>query len=1345
MHVYLEQGETVYLGTSVANAKLYNTNNGVNSGYLFSNSAMGTSYTDAQLAYVNTADVYVTQGNYANIAAAIGDGKTPGKNGVTLVDLAANATDTTPGYIYDSVQEAGGVDIAGTGTGYKVTDQNTISTSTSGYVAGTKTNANTFTASAGGVYTVVFFSSAHTMENPAVKLASDITPFAQTQKGGTVASWDISVYHNGALQTGRVFTSMLFLNMGGNVLSGGVSKGALYSDVYAVTNDGYQYKVDFNGMDPYGFVFFANNRGLLKVDGTDSSSLYHGVRSENNTLSDMTSHGINLNATPYNTNLDQTYNLFYEAPASAALTALGIEDPSSGKGGIKDFKFSGNDDATDNQGYVGKGGTFSFLATSDISATSYEIDLDFSSTGGGTVVLSNSIVKGVTNSISWDGKDANGDIVPAGTYKTLNASLKLKGGEVHFPLLDVEQNRNGIKITRLNGTDPDSMVYFNNSSSNAGSVASPWTIAKNWQVGNEIDATTGVDSSNGAMAFTNVHSANSAKGKKLLGDGDQCALDVWAYYNRSVSLDSWSFKLVDTSFTVTKTWDNIDGTPAAGNPSVQMTLYDSDGNQVSTDAVGKAIANPVTVSEDSKDAKGKAWAYTWSHLDPSKTYYVTEKTLTGYTTTNSGSKAAVTGNVADGYAQAVTNAYKHATLKLTKAWNMNGSKETHPASVTLSVYTAKDQGGTHIGDYPLSDANSWTTTINPIDSTLTYYVYETAVDGYTTLGDFKAAYTITGEGKTSGNGNDGFQSTITNTFDSGKFMSVEVFKLWTDGDAYAVYQPASIKVGLYKDGALVTKDAAGEAITNPATLSASNGWYCIWPALVAQDTSDKGYTIKETDPDGNALLGYAATTDSPNFLHNFGYGGFENAYKTTSFTVNKSWDNGISTNQPTSVSMQLWQSTDGGATYAQYGAAQTLNADNDWAYKWTDLPTYTSGNKQILYKAAETAVDNYTTTYGEVTGDVAGGYAQTIANTYDCTQLTITKTWDRGAQAEADWPASATFQILADGGVTGDSVILTSDDAAGDGSTWTKVVSDLPKYDSDGIPIKYAVQEVDVTGYTQSGGEVTGDAASGFAVSFTNTLQSVDIPVAKTWDHGNQAQADWPTSATVHLLANGTEVAKATLTAADSWTHTFSDEPRYDTAGDAITYAVTEDAASDYTTTVSGSAAAGFTVANAYNLATLKVTKVWSHGAQAQADWPASVTFNLLKDGTVVATQKLTAANGDSDGNWSYTWTGLEKSATYTVTEDAVANYKATGGTVNGTAAAGWTALFTNTYDPGTTPTSTGTDTGTTTATDDSSDGDSYSQASTARTGDGIAPIAGLLAGLCSAAFAAAATARRRV
>lgn len=231
----------------------------------------------------------------------------------------------------------------------------------------------------------------------------------------------------------------------------------------------------------------------------------------------------------------------------------------------------------------------------------------------------------------------------------------------------------------------------------------------------------------------------------------------------------------------------------------------------------------------------------------------------------------------------------------------------------------------------------------------------------------------------------------------------------------------------------------------------------------------------------------------------------------------------------------------------------------------------------------------------------------------------------------------------------------------------------------------------------------------------------------------------------MHLLANGTEVAKATLTAADSWTHTFSDEPRYDTAGDAITYAVTEDVASDYTTTVSGSAAAGFTVANAYNLATLKVTKVWSHGAQAQADWPASVTFNLLKDGTVVATQKLTAANEDSDGNWSYTWTGLEKSATYAVTEDAVANYKATGGTVNGTAAAGWTVLFANTYDPGTTPTSTGTDTGTTTATDDSSDGDSYSQASTARTGDGIAPIAGLLAGLCSAAFAAAATARRRV
>ena len=748
MHVYLRAGETVYLGTSVANAKLYNTSNGTNTDFLFSNSAMGKNYTNEQLTYINTADVAIAQGNYANIANAIAAGEYPG-SGVTLVDLAADATNTTPGYIYNSVQEAGGIDFTGTGAGYKVTTDNTISPSTSGYVDGAKTNANTYTAPADGIYTVVFFSSAHTKENPAKCLASDTRAFTALQEGGTIASWDISVYSGNTPQTGRVFTSTLFLNMGGNVLKGGVSQGSLYSKVYAVTADGYRYKVDFNGMDPYGFVFFANNRGLLKTK--EDVSLYHGVRSDNNYLNDIASHDVTLNNTP-TTSQDATYNLFYESPSTEALSALNIKDPST-SGSITDFTFAGNENigttkatGTD-EGYVGEGGTFSFTAPAGTTATSYEIDLNFGTDN--TVVLSNTLVSG-TNSITWNGKDAKGDIVPAGTYGTGTISVKLKGGEVHFPLLDVEQNPNGIKIGRINGSgasesSPDYTVYYNNSSLNAGDVTSPWTTEKNWEVGSQTDALSGVDSSSGAMAFTNVNTAKSAKGMNLLGDGDQCALDVWADYNTPAELGTYDFKLVDTSFTVTKAWANTAGTPKAGNPKVEMTLYDSDGVEVTADATGAAIVNPVTYDT----AQGVT--YEWEHLDPAKVYYVTETPLTGYAITNSGETATVTGDVANGFAQTITNTLQAMDISVAKVWN-HGTQDqaSWPTSVTVHLLA----NGTEVDSAVLTADTGWAHVFSgePVCDTagdsVNYTITEDAVSDYSSA--------------TTGNAANGF--TVTNTY-----------------------------------------------------------------------------------------------------------------------------------------------------------------------------------------------------------------------------------------------------------------------------------------------------------------------------------------------------------------------------------------------------------------------------------------------------------------------------------------------------------------------------------------------------------------------------------------------------
>ncbi len=72
-----------------------------------------------------------------------------------------------------------------------------------------------------------------------------------------------------------------------------------------------------------------------------------------------------------------------------------------------------------------------------------------------------------------------------------------------------------------------------------------------------------------------------------------------------------------------------------------------------------------------------------------------------------------------------------------------------------------------------------------------------------------------------------------------------------------------------------------------------------------------------------------------------------------------------------------------------------------------------------------------------------------------------------------------------------------------------------------------------------------------------------------------------------------------------------------------------------------------------YELTDVTVKKVWNDGGN-EAARPSSVTINLYRDSTLIDTVELTA-----DGGWTYTWTGLEKSDGYSVSEESVAGYAA--------------------------------------------------------------------------------------
>ena len=315
------------------------------------------------------------------------------------------------------------------------------------------------------------------------------------------------------------------------------------------------------------------------------------------------------------------------------------------------------------------------------------------------------------------------------------------------------------------------------------------------------------------------------------------------------------------------------------------------------------------------------------------------------------------------------------------------------------------------------------------------------------------------------------------------------------------------------------------------------------------------------------------------------------------------------------------------------------------------------GNYKVKEKTApkgyELGTDEYTL---QVTP--TGGAIQTITNKSIKTSVPVTKIWV-GPKA-----GPITVHLLADGTDTGKTLTLN------EAGNWKGSFDGLRKYKTDGTEIVYTVKEDDVANYTNA---ITGDIASGFTITNTNT-EKVNVPVKKEWVGPKAGPV------TVRLLADGVDTGKTiTLSDSNSWTDTFSGLDKYKADGTAIVYTVKEEDIANYTVAITGDVTSGFTITNT-NTEKVSVsgTKTWNDNNNQDGKRPASITVNLLKNGTKVDSKTVTP---DASGAWTYSFSGLDKynadgtEITYTVSEDSVDGYTST---VTGT-------NITNSYTPETT------------------------------------------------------------
>ena len=515
-------------------------------------------------------------------------------------------------------------------------------------------------------------------------------------------------------------------------------------------------------------------------------------------------------------------------------------------------------------------------------------------------------------------------------------------------------------------------------------------------------------------------------------------------------------------------------------------------------------------------------------------------------------------------------------------------------------------------------------------------------------------------------------------------VAVTINKVWVDADNQEGKRPDSVTVTLLRSD--------DPSFSETITLSDGGKWTYYKSGVLAEEAAQ--YYVEE-----ELLQGYQRHTDRA--VDNDG-----NITFTITNTLQreigiaKVWDDNGNQDglRPNAVVIQV-QGSDGSIydvpLSVRNTAAGTNQADPNVWIDTASVPKYDSSGNEIRYTVQE---PNMPAGYQSVVRDDSanGELAFTITNTHTpkTVNVTVTKVWEDGNNADGLRPDTVNFQLLADGQTVGTATLSNRQgNASGTAATgqtgsreWIYIWSNLPQM-AGGQDIIYSVEELNVP--TDYRSDVEGENANGeWVFTITNTLQR-EITVTKVWEDEDDADGLRPRSVTVQLFANdeacgnpvtlqaaGQNDANGTTKAAYNrdWTYTWQ-VPVY-LNGREIEYTVQEiDVPKGYTAQVTGDAESGFTITNIHepDTAEITVTKVWEDEDDADELRPESIQVNLTLGGNTW-TQEL------SEGNkWTCSWEVPARDAdVYTVAEDTVpTGYTAE---VTGDAESGFT--ITNTHVP---------------------------------------------------------------
>lgn len=571
------------------------------------------------------------------------------------------------------------------------------------------------------------------------------------------------------------------------------------------------------------------------------------------------------------------------------------------------------------------------------------------------------------------------------------------------------------------------------------------------------------------------------------------------------------------------------------------------------------------------------------------TWLIKEERIQNYTPQNVpeeglyGTCSGEPGNVVCSYE--VTNDLDVTTAILTKTWDDGGNVDTRPVpkafleglrlyrSVTIGKETKKEF--LEHGDFTVvQDPNIETTyhfTISAYSNITGTLVKNDEEGQWTVFVDYlpkrdanRNEYTWTIEESLPG-----YEPTIDNTYTDDitlkitnkPVVSIDVSKIWYDD----ITDPEPDMVDDGEDPSPVTGGHPEVTVTlqpsgQTLTLTAAGSWKGTFTNLPKYDESGNEiqYTVTEEVPDGYEGTKIFTAADRRVVFVNT---------KLIDIPVQKVWNHifvdpetgereqAPAADQPTEVTLHLH----GGDN--QPIETVTITADDNWSYTFEKLPMYDDSGNKITYSVSESPIKHYeeVTVVDETTGAV------TITNNYTPNKrdLPVYKEWVGDEFYPEMRPASITVELYADGELL-ETQELNAENHWQHEFTDLEVYSDFPENQKE---IKYTINEITVDGYVS---EITGSVDEEYIIinSFIEP-ENVFISVFKEWSDDPNGEKSHP-AVTVYLTADGKDVEGQTLTlsAENYWVGVFTDLPKYDEAGNEISYSVREDPVKGYKSSV---------------------------------------------------------------------------------------------------------------------------------------------------------------------------------